>query len=250
MAATFKPLLELELPFDDTASPQHSHHSAGTFSGSPLHQRIKTNGSLFRSHSAEDGRLAFIANGGDDDLEDDASPQLKDVENLLNGYEESPNEEENASPPVLLSECPEFQAYLAPSGAQLEGDDEDDSMPNEDDEIIFGFTSRSGEERHGTHNDDEGAMWELIEAEAEALCKAEEESKARCLDNQPTSPNHASPRQQDAYQTLTRVSLNAFAFSVSILYPIAYILNRSVDKHHQQHKPFIVMLTRNVYSPS
>lgn len=204
---TFKSqFLKLELNFEETEDPPtHSHQPIGP-------HRIKTNGSLFRSHSAEDGQMAMIAACSKLDDAEQISPHLKDVEALLNGYSEPFEEadEEDSSPPVLLSDCPEFQAYLndgegmAAEGLQNEADD---------DEIIYGFPLRDREMRSSLNEevakreekDDEGAMWELIEAEAEALCKVEEDSKARHLVNANLTRN-GTAENREYCSTLTRVS--------------------------------------------
>ncbi|VDD79594.1 unnamed protein product [Mesocestoides corti] len=188
MAAAFKPLLELGLP--DSVSPNQNHHSFNGFETSPLNQRIKTNGSIVRSHSAGDGQMSLVA------------------ENRYNGYPHSPYEAEdddgdNESPPVLLSECPEFQPYLKPSPLQKEI-----GVLNEEDEIVFGFLPRNGNKTDGNNEDEESAIWELIEAEAEAYCASGRggEDKSRCLGNLMTQPpaketiSHETPKLNSLHE--------------------------------------------------
>ncbi|EUB58771.1 Pleckstriny-like domain family B member [Echinococcus granulosus] len=198
MAATFKPRLELDL--SDAGSQGQNHHSR--YCGG--YQCIKTNGTLARSFSAEDGQMAIASRGSkvehnkEDDV-DDASPQLEDVEALLRGYshshkaddedeeleegdaanagDEDEDDDDNAmngSSPILLSECPEFQAYLQPLQVSSQ---EGDPTLNDADEIVFGFVPRKNGKlspRNKDEKDEEGALWELIEAEAEALCLSEQ----------------------------------------------------------------------------
>ncbi|VDK26797.1 unnamed protein product [Taenia asiatica] len=134
----------------------------------------------------------------EDDM-DDAAPQLEDVEALIRGYSHSHKAEEdedeeldegdavnddddddddenviNGSSPILLSECPEFQAYLQPLQVSSQ---EDDPTLNDEDEIVFGFVplkNKKASSRDKDEKDEEGALWELIEAEAEALCLSKE----------------------------------------------------------------------------
>ena len=115
---------------------------------------------------------------------DDASPQLQDVEALLREYsnsssieaggeeEEDEDYAENGSSPILLSECPEFQAYLQP--LELTENKETHAL-DDDDEIIFGFMPRRGKNPAMGDKDEEIAMWEFINDEAEALCPSEED---------------------------------------------------------------------------
>lgn len=180
MAATFKPRLEPDL-LEPGVSENPSHHHY--VNGYPC---IKTNGSLIRSFSAEESEMSGLNDGHtfDQDTDfDDCSPPLKDVEALLRGYSQSPFEHEeengqdpdedddfaeNGSSPILLSECPEFQAYLQP----LEASNVDNDI-NED-EIVFGFKSRRNGRSLKDMKENEDALWELIEAETEALCLSEE----------------------------------------------------------------------------
>ena len=190
MAATMKPRLESDLHTSAPQSPNRQRHYLGGY------QCIKTNGSLVHSNSKEEVGMPTVngesnsVHNHDDDI-DDASPQLRDVEALLRGYSNSstnvvPKEEdddddydERGSSPILLSECPEFQAYLHP----LEVGKRDDTQASgNDDEIVFGFLPRGEKDMLPAENDEEAAIWEFIEDEAEAMCFSEEDS-SRCHDN-------------------------------------------------------------------
>ncbi|VDO00883.1 unnamed protein product [Rodentolepis nana] len=194
MAATFKSRLEPDLSDPGVSqSPDHHHYMNG-------YPCIKTNGSLVRSFSTEESEISGL-NGGhtiDRDIDfDDCSPSLKDVEILLRGYSQSPFEHEeehgqdidddddfaeNGSSPILLSECPEFQAYLQPFETSNVNNDIDE------DEIVFGFKSHRNGNSSKDKREDEDALWELIEAETEALCLSEEGLVRLQSHNAPQSP--------------------------------------------------------------
>ncbi|KAM7538445.1 hypothetical protein Aperf_G00000078629 [Anoplocephala perfoliata] len=188
MAAAFKSRLQSDLSEPGASQGQslRTHYCSG-------YPCIKTNGSLVRSLSVEEREMSAL-NGGSklDQGIDEPSPPLKDVEALLkeyshshfkkgeNGHREDENDEdddfaENGSSPILLSECPEFQECLQ----LLQAPNTDDV--NED-EIIFGFKSPRKGDTSKDKKEDEDALWEFIEAEAEGLCLAEEGSR-RCQGN-------------------------------------------------------------------
>ncbi|VDM20893.1 unnamed protein product [Hydatigera taeniaeformis] len=230
MAATFKPRLESDL--SDTVPQGQNHHSR--YCGG--YQCIKTNGTLTHSFSTEDGQMA-IANRGykmdhnKEDEVDDASPQLEDVEALIRGYSHSHKLEDedevlegdgnvndcddyddddenviNGSSPILLSECPEFQAYLQPLQVSSH---EDNPILNDEDEIVFGFVplkNKNLSPQNKEERDNESVLWELIEAEAEALCLSEK--GIACCQRNAVAP---SPTKRTSGHNLSKVGANNFS---------------------------------------
>lgn len=142
-----------------SASPQQPH-------------RIKTNGSLIRANSGPNVSL------------NDHSPRI------WSGLEKSnticedlarkcrKDEDLMESPPIsdlLLSECPEFKDYLTSDQPQVFQQQPQTSRDfnadvDELDEIIYGFAYSAGKK---ANDEAEEVLWKLIEAEADALERAE-----------------------------------------------------------------------------